>query len=71
MPFKASFLLGLYLLRKLTLGGIYGGARPDPIPNSAVKTARANDTLVHASGKVGNCPLYKRPIQKGLVFFCI
>lgn len=41
------------------MGDIYGGVRPDPIPNSEVKTVRADDTTAHAAGKVGSCPLMK------------
>jgi hypothetical protein len=43
---------------KIFMGGIYGWVRPDPFPNSEVKTACANDSLAHASAKVGSCPLY-------------
>ena len=42
---------------KIFMGGIYGWVRPDPFPNSEVKTACANDSLAHASAKVGSCPL--------------
>lgn len=41
----------------LTLGGIYDAVRPDPFPNSVVKRVRADDSLVHASAKVGSCRL--------------
>ncbi len=30
--------------------------RPDPFPNSEVKTVCADDTPAHAGGKVGSCP---------------
>lgn len=42
------------------MGGIYGTELPDPFPNSEVKRARADDSLVHASAKVGSCPYNKR-----------
>ena len=42
---------------KRDVGGISSRARPDPIPNSEVKTAWANDSLAHASAKVGSCPI--------------
>ncbi len=32
---------------------------PDPIPNSEVKHARANDSPTHVGAKVGGCPLIK------------
>lgn len=38
------------------LGGMYAVALPDPISNSEVKRGRADDSLVHASAKVGSCP---------------
>ena len=41
------------------LGGIYGTELPDPIPNSEVKRVCADDSLVHASAKVGSCPYNK------------
>ncbi len=43
------------------VGDLYGVVLPDPFPNSEVKHARADDTLAHASGKVGSCPLYEKP----------
>jgi hypothetical protein len=44
---------------KSDVGGSYGMERPDLFPNSAVKHARADDSLAHASAKVGSCPLNK------------
>ncbi len=45
---------------------------PDPIPNSEVKHARANDTLAHASGKVGGCPfMTNSSIKRGVFLFYI
>lgn len=41
---------------KLDKGGIYGLVRPDPIPNSEVKLARADDSPTHVGAKVGSCP---------------
>ena len=38
-------------------GGIYGAVLPDPIPNSELKSARADDTAMHVVGKVGSRPL--------------
>lgn len=46
-------------LRNCRSGGIYDAVLPDPIPNSEVKRVRANDSLAHASAKVGSCPLCK------------
>ena len=46
---------------KRDVGGISSRARPDPIPNSEVKTAWANDSLAHASAKVGSCPIMISP----------
>ena len=37
-------------------GGISSVVLPDPIPNSEVKHAWADDTLTHVRGKVGSCP---------------
>lgn len=48
--------------REYELGGLYGSVLPDPIPNSEVKGARADDTLAFASGKVGSCPLYEKTL---------
>ena len=44
---------------KSDVGGISSRARPDPIPNSEVKTAWANDSHTHVCAKVGGCPLYQ------------
>ena len=47
-------------------GGIYGVVLPDPIPNSEVKRARADDTAMHVVGKVGSRPLMIEPLlQEG------
>lgn len=35
---------------------MYAAELPDPFPNSEVKRGRADDSLVHASAKVGSCP---------------
>ncbi len=50
-------------------GGIYGAVRPDPIPNSAVKRIRADDSLAHASAKVGSCRLIKKIRANGSFLF--
>ncbi len=50
------------------VGDIYGWVRPDPFPNSEVKTACANDTTAHAVGKVGSRPLKKDPDMFGIFF---
>ena len=50
-------------------GGIYGRALPDPIPNSEVKTVRANDSPTHVGAKVGSRPLIKNPPLKGGFFY--
>ncbi len=47
-------------LRNCRSGGIYAAVLPDPIPNSEVKRSGADDSLVHASAKVGSCPLTKQ-----------
>ena len=57
------------MLIGIVAGGIYGRALPDPIPNSEVKTVRANDTLSHDSGKVGSRPLMINPPKSGGFFF--
>ena len=56
---------------KSDVGGISSRARPDPIPNSEVKTAWANDSHTHVCAKVGGCPLYIRPVLKRQVFYYI
>ena len=43
------------------LGGMYAMELPDPISNSEVKCSRADDSLAHASAKVGSCPFIKKP----------
>jgi hypothetical protein len=53
---------------KIFMGGIYGWVRPDPFPNSEVKTACANDSPTHVGAKVGSRPLYKKPFLNGKVF---
>jgi hypothetical protein len=35
---------------------MYAAELPDPFPNSEVKRGRADDSLAHASAKVGSCP---------------
>lgn len=47
---------------------MYAAELPDPFPNSEVKRGRADDSLVHASAKVGSCPFIKKPSQKGGFF---
>lgn len=49
-------------------GGIYGLVRPDPIPNSEVKLARADDSPTHVGAKVGSCPFMLNLSYKGEVF---
>ena len=44
-------------------------ALPDPIPNSEVKRCRADDSLAHASAKVGSCPYMEKLSFTG-EFFC-
>jgi hypothetical protein len=43
---------------------MYAAELPDPIPNSEVKRGRADDSLAHASAKVGSCPYYKKTSLK-------
>lgn len=43
------------------LGGMYAAELPDPFPNSEVKRGRADDSLAHASAKVGSCPFMMKP----------
>jgi bifunctional UDP-N-acetylglucosamine pyrophosphorylase / glucosamine-1-phosphate N-acetyltransferase len=52
------------------LGGMYAAELPDPIPNSEVKRGRADDSLVHASAKVGSCPFMGKPSERR-VFSCL
>ena len=54
-------------------GGFIGGATPDPIPNSAVKSSRADDTTI--GGKVGRCQGFiflacLLSFESRQVFFC-
>lgn len=42
---------------------------PDPIPNSEVKHAWADDTLAYASRKVGSCPLIRDPSKSDGSFY--
>lgn len=44
---------------------------PDPIPNSAVKHVCADDSPAHAGAKVGNRPLYEKPLLTEGFFFCL
>ena len=46
------------------LGGIYAVELPDPFSNSEVKRGCADDSLVHASAKVGSCPYTKKTSLK-------
>lgn len=48
------------------LGGMYAAELPDPISNSEVKRGRADDSLVHASAKVGSCPFNKKTSLTGV-----
>ena len=41
------------------MGGISGVVLPDPIPNSEVKRAWADDSYGFYLAKVGSCPLIK------------
>ena len=50
------------------MGGIYGWVRPDPFPNSEVKTACANDSPTHVGAKVGSHPVIKTSSLKEEVF---
>ena len=50
------------VIRSYRSGGIYDAVLPDPFPNSEVKRVRANDSLAHASAKVGSCPLIKNSL---------
>lgn len=40
---------------------MYAAELPDPISNSEVKRGRADDSLAHASAKVGSCPFMLKP----------
>lgn len=53
---------------KIVSGDIYGVVLPDPIPNSEVKHARADDSTAHAAAKVGSCPLVLKPPLQGGFF---
>ncbi len=52
-------------------GGISSAALPDPIPNSEVKRARANDSHTHVCAKVGGCLIYKKLSSKARVFYYV
>lgn len=47
---------------------MYAAELPDPISNSEVKRGRADDSLVHASAKVGSCPFIIKTPLKGVFF---
>lgn len=48
---------------------MYAAELPDPFPNSAVKRGRADDSLVHASAKVGSRPFDKKTSLKEVFLF--
>ena len=66
MPTKVVFVTSCVP----ALGGMYGAVLPDPIPNSEVKRARADDSTAHAVAKVGSCPfMIDLPKTGGLSYF--
>ena len=56
---------------KRDVGGISSRARPDPIPNSEVKTAWANDSHTHVCAKVGGCPTMLSSVLKDGAFLIL
>ncbi len=50
-------------------GGISSVVLPDPIPNSEVKRAWADDSPTHVGAKVGSCPFMINPPSPGGFFF--
>ncbi len=68
MSFSRCLKAGSKPTRRYRLGGMYAAELPDPISNSEVKRGRADDSLVHASAKVGSCPFMLKLSPKGEFF---